>query len=492
MSDRRDLPPLYARAGYAPPAGSIPTMAVPILAKVRQAHLIGVGGAGMSGIARLLLARGIEVTGSDLKDGRGLDELRMAGARIHIGHDAAALGDPDVVVISSAIPERNPELVAARERGIPLLARAQALAALASGYRTVAIAGTHGKTTTTSMLAVILERCGVDPTFVIGGHLNESGSGARHGAGDVFVAEADESDGSFLLLSPDVGIVTNVEPDHLDFYSGGFEEIEAAFAAFVLGSKLAVVCGDDPGVRGVLARIERSGGTVGTTLTYGLQEGNDVLIAPGEHSAEGISGEVVARDGRRARLVLRRPGVHTLLNGAAAVLAATAVGVPLERAAEAVGTFTGVHRRFEHRGSARGATFIDDYAHHPTELVATLAAAQEADAGRIVAVFQPHRYSRTQQLWRSMGASLAGADVAVITDVYAAGEEPIPGVTGKLLVDSLAEHDRATRIVYLPHRADVAPFLASEVRAGDLVLTLGAGDVTMVTDEVLDRLEETG
>ena len=253
----------FASVAYVPPEGSIPTMTVPTLEGIGSAHLIGVGGAGMSGIAKLLLARGIAVTGSDLKEARGLQELREAGATIHVGHDATALGDPDVVVVSSAIPTSNPELAAARERGINVLMRAQALAALAGGRRTIAVAGTHGKTTTTSMLAVVLERCGLDPTFVIGGHLNESGSGAHHGSGDVFVAEADESDGSFLLLEPHVGIITNVEEDHLDFYAGGLGEIVAAFAAFAVRSRTVVACGDDPGVR---AAIQRAGIEA---LTYG-------------------------------------------------------------------------------------------------------------------------------------------------------------------------------------------------------------------------------
>lgn len=476
----------FAAVGYAPPEGSIPTMEVPLLDGIGRAHLIGIGGAGMSGIAKLLLARGIGVTGSDLKDTRGLEELRAAGATIHVGHDAAVLGEPDVVVVSSAIPRANPELVAASERGIPVLMRAQALAALAGGRRTIAVAGTHGKTTTTSMLAVILERCGFDPTFVIGGHLNESGSGAHHGAGDVLVAEADESDGSFLLLDPEVGIITNVEEDHLDFYAGGLQEIQRAFAAFALRSRFVVACGDDPGVR---AAIERAGIEA---LTYGLAEGNRARVVPGAHDADGIIGEMTLDGGDPVTLVLRRPGVHNLLNATAAVLAAALVGAPLLEAADAVATFTGVHRRFEHRGDARGAVFVDDYAHHPTELHATLAAAARADARRVIAVFQPHRYSRTANLWRELGESLAGADVVVVTDVYGAGEEPIPGVTGKLLVDALSACSPSTRIVYLPRRRDVAPFLCDEVRAGDLVLTLGAGDVTMVTDEVLERIEAAG
>jgi UDP-N-acetylmuramate--alanine ligase len=477
----------FARAGYHPPAGSIPTMPVPDLGSVSRAHLIGIGGAGMSGIARLLLARGVLVTGSDLKDVPGLATLRDAGARIHVGHDPDAVGEPDIVVISTAIPEHDPELRWARGRGIPVLMRAQALAGLAVGRRLLAVTGTHGKTTTTSMLSVICDRAGLDPSYVIGGDLNESGSGARPGGGSVFVAEADESDGSFLLLEPEVGIVTNVEPDHLDFYAGGREEIEAAFAAFAVRCRSLVACGDDPGVRAMLRRA----GPPREPITYGLDPSNAAVVRPGAHDGSAISG-TVSYGGDEVSLRVRRPGIHTLLDAAAAVIASTVAGVPFATAAEAVGAFSGVHRRFEHRGRGRGASFVDDYAHHPTELVATLRAAGEAGARRLIAVFQPHRYSRTKELWRDLGESLAAADVVVLTDVYGAGEDPIPGVTGKLLVDALSEASPRTRIVYLPHRADVAPFLSREVRAGDLVLTLGAGDVTTVADEVLDRLGETG
>ena len=466
---------------YVPREGTIPTLSVPSLQGLDRIHLIGIGGAGMSGIAHLLLARGVGVHGSDLKDSRMLAELRRAGAVVHAGHSPENLDSPDAVVISTAIPDRNPELAEARHRGIPVFVRIQALAALGEGKQTFGISGTHGKTTTTSMLAVILERTGRDPTYAIGGDLNEVGSGARHGDGPSFVAEADESDGSFLLLSPDVAVVTNIEADHLDFYRGGMPEILDAFAAFFTKSKEIIVCGDDAGAREALSKAGRQ------ATTYGLGAGNDVVLTPSDRGLGSSAGQVVIA-GVTHEMVLQVPGTHNLLNATAAVIAAGHAGVPPEEAVEALKAFAGVRRRFEYRGTARGAEFYDDYAHHPTEIRATLEAA--SGRGRVLAVFQPHRYSRTEALWRDLGEALGGSDVAVVTDVYAAGEEPIPGVTGKLLVDSLAESAPGKRLLYLPHRGDVVSFLTDEVRSGDLVLTLGAGDITNISEETLERIRE--
>jgi UDP-N-acetylmuramate--alanine ligase len=471
---------------YRPPAGSIPTLPVPDLAAVRRVHMIGIGGAGMSGIARLLLARGIAVSGSDLKGSTGLEDLGNLGAEVAVGHrtdQVAADGVPDAVVVSTAIPEHNPELEEARRLGIPVLARAQVLAALMSGSRGVAIAGTHGKTTTTSMTSVILERAGLDPTFVIGGDLNESGSNARHGGGAWFVAEADESDGSFLLLAPEVAVITNVEQDHVDFYRSR-EETLAAFERFARSAEVVVACADDDGVLEVLGRARRSG----DTHTYGLGPAADVRVSPRASSGRSVTGSIEI-DGHAVEVSLRVPGVHNLLNAAAAMLAAREAGVDPTAAAAALGSFGGVRRRFEFRGMGRGAEFFDDYAHHPTELRATLAAVPD-EYRRVVAVFQPHRYTRTEAMWCELGEALGEADVVVLTDVYGAGETPIPGVTGKLLVDSLTESAPGKRVVYLPKRADVAPFLSAEVRPGDLILTLGAGDITMVPDEALERILE--
>jgi UDP-N-acetylmuramate--alanine ligase len=473
-------------AGYTAPNGSIPTLQIPSLAGVQRVHMIGIGGAGMRNLAKLLLARGIAVSGSDLKDSKGLRELRAAGADVSVGHRREQLADPDAVVISSAIGERNPELVAARERGIPVWARAQLLAAAGEGRRVIAVAGTHGKTTTTSMLAMILERAGLDPTYVVGGDLNEIGSGARAGDGELFVAEADESDGSFLLPRAAIGIVTNIEVDHVDFYTGGMIEIEAAFASFMRRSESVVACGDDPGVRAAVARAGRE------VLTYGTGDDSDVHVVVESDGPGGARGTIAPAGEEPVAIRLTVDGSHMLLNAAAALAASGLAGVPAATAAEALAAFQGVRRRFELRGSARGADFYDDYGHVPTELRVTLGVARRLGPRRIVAVFQPHRYSRTQALWRELGASLTEADVVIVTDVYGASQDPIPGVTGKLVVDGIAEASRRPRIVYLPHRSAVARFLEEEVRSGDLVVTMGCGDVWMLGDEALERIREAG
>jgi UDP-N-acetylmuramate--alanine ligase len=434
----------------------------------------------MSGIARLLLARGVRVTGSDLKESRALEDLRRTGAEVFVGHQRAHVRRPDAVVASSAIPRNNVELEKAREAGIPVVSRAEVLAALMSGKRAVAVAGTHGKTTTTSMISVMLSRLGLEPTFVIGGDLNESGSGTGHGGGDIFVAEADESDGSFLLYEPEIAVITNVEEDHVDYYSSR-DAVETAFTQFAARAGNVVACWDDPGTRRAVASFPRR------LLRYGTTEEADLVIRD-EELRPGQVRATVEMGPDRVRLTVPIAGRHNLLNAAAALGVARLLGFSLDLAAEALGKFGGVRRRFEHRGMAAGATFVDDYAHHPSEVRATLQAAAVDDQRRVIAVFQPHRYTRTRAMWRALGESLVAADMVVLMDVYGAGETPIPGVTGKLLVDSLTEAAPGKRVVYLPHRFDVVPFLASEVREGDLVLTLGAGDITMVGDATLEEI----
>jgi UDP-N-acetylmuramate--alanine ligase len=472
---------------YVPPAGSIPTLGVPDIESIRSAHLVGIGGAGMSGLGWLLLALGVDVSGSDLKESPATTQLRAAGARIEIGHREKNIGEPDAVVVSTAIARDNPEIGEAVGRNIPVLARAQVLAALMREGRGVAIAGTHGKTTTTSMLARILERAGLDPTYIIGGDLNESGSNAHSGSGDLFLAEADESDGSFLLLDPDVAVITNVEADHLDFFASP-DEIEAAFVAFCGRAGTVVACADDPGSVSV---VESAG--VGP-IWYGEDARSNVRVSEVTASAEGtisrLRVEAAAGTVWEGELEVPVPGRVHAVNAAGAVAVAAHLGVPAEVAAEALRGFGGVQRRWERHGEARGAQFVDDYAHHPTEIAATLSAARDGGRDRIVVVFQPHRYSRTAAMWRSLGESLGGADLVIVTDVYGAGEDPVAGISGKLIVDGLVEAEPGKRVVYLPRRPDLAPFLAREVRRGDLVLTLGAGDITMVADETLALMGE--
>jgi UDP-N-acetylmuramate--alanine ligase len=463
---------------YTPRPGTIPTLDVPSLSGVRRIHMIGIGGAGMRNLARLLMARGIGITGTDLKDSKGLAELRDAGAEVSVGHAADAVREPDAVVISSAIREDNVELAEARRRGTPVWMRAQALAAAAAQLRTIAVTGTHGKTTTTAMVALVLERAGLDPTYVIGGDPNETGSGARAGGGELFVAEADESDGSFLLMSPAIGVVTNVDLDHVDFYRGGREEIEAAFTSFASRCEHVVVCADDaPAMRSVAAANVPS-------TTYGTSNRSTVRVEIVAVGPGGARADVLV-DGARHALVLAVDGAHNVLNAAAAVATAHLLGVEPSVAVEALGAYTGVHRRFERRGEARGAAFYDDYGHVPAELEVTLDVARRTRPDRLIAVFQPHRYSRTLALWPELGSSLVQADVVVVTDVFGAEQDPIPGVTGKLVVKGISASAPRKRVVYLPHRGEVVEFLQREVRPGDLVITMGCGDVWMLGDAAL-------
>jgi UDP-N-acetylmuramate--alanine ligase len=469
---------------WSPPVGSIPTLEVPSLAGRHRVHLIGVGGAGMRNLARLFAARGLEVSGSDIKDSSSLAELARLGVKTTVGHDPVALGSSDVVVISSAIRGDNPELRAASSRGIAVWRRQQALAALADGRRSIAVTGTHGKTTTTSLIATVLERAGLDPTYLIGGDLNESGSGARHGDGDVFVFEADESDGSHLLIEPWAGVVTSVDVDHLDFYQGGIDEIVRSFAEFMARAEYVVVRGDDENVR---RAIQLSGVS---PLTYGFDEMSDLWVTVTSLGPDGARGSVRLDDGRRLDLRLRIDGAHNLLNAAATIAVARLAGVEPERTAETLSSFGGVRRRFEFRGRTRGAEFYDDYGHNPAEMADAVEAARRRGPARVIALVQPHRYGRVQALWRELGASVADADLVVVTDVYGASQEPIPGVTGKLVVDGVQLAAPGRRTVYLPHRRDVVTFLDRELRAGDLVVTMGCGDVWMLADAALAEIQD--
>jgi UDP-N-acetylmuramate--alanine ligase len=468
---------------WAPPSGSIPTLPTPSLDGVRAIRLVGIGGAGMRNLARLLVDRRVEVSGSDLKDSASLRDLRKVGIRVDVGHDASLLGRPDAVVVSSAIRENNPEVGEALAQGIPVWKRQQALAALAIGRRVIAVSGTHGKTTTTSMIAAILVRAGLDPSYLIGGDLNETGSGARSGSGDVFVFEADESDGSFLLVPPWVGVITNIDLDHVDFFAGGLDEIERAFAEFAARSDRVVAFGDDPIVR---RAIDRAGTSV---VTYGFTPGCDVVVRVDALGPDGARGAARV-DGVDVPLALKVDGAHNLLNAAAALATAGLAGASTDVAVEALAAFEGVHRRFEHRGDAGGAAFFDDYGQTPTEMEVTVASARRRRPRRLIALVQPHRYWRVRALWRELGASVTGADVVVVTDVYGAAQDPIPGVTGKLVVDGVQLAAPGLRTIYLPHRADVVSFLGREVRDGDLVVTMGCGDVWMLGDAVRARVAE--
>jgi UDP-N-acetylmuramate--alanine ligase len=444
-------------------------------------HLIGVGGVGMSGIARILRRRGVTVSGSDAKASATLDELAGLGVTVQVGHRREHVGDAAVLVVSSAVRETNPELVAARESGLPVLHRSQALAALMHGRRAVAVAGTHGKTTTTSMVTVTLRACGLDPSFAIGGELTDSGLSAQEGTGDVFVAEADESDASFLRYRPMVAIITNVEADHLDHY-GTLEAVEAAFDAFcdrIVPGGVLVTCFDDPGAAAVAARVEeRRGGQI-SVVRYGFGDGADIRLTSADPRPPGGASAFLHRAGVDIPLALAVPGRHNLLNAAAAWATAVWLGVDPAAAAAGLSTFAGARRRFELKGTAGGIEVRDDYSHHPTEVRAALSAARAVvGSGRVIAVFQPHLFSRTRFFAAEFADALGLADVAVVLDVYGAREDPDPAVTGRLISDkvSLPSQD----VVFAPDAAAALEAVSSRAVPGDLVLTIGAGDVTLL------------
>jgi UDP-N-acetylmuramate--alanine ligase len=450
-------------------------------------HIVGIGGAGMSGIARILAARGVRVSGSDARESRRLVALRALGIEAQVGHAAEHVAGADAVLVSTAIRPDNPEVVAARAAGIPVVPRADALAAVMAGTRGVAVAGTHGKTTTTSMLTIALQHCGADPSYAIGSELNDSGANAHQGSGALFVVEADESDGSFLRLPAVAGIVTNVEPDHLDFW-GTFAAVEQGFLEFALGLQRAggflVACADDAGsVR--LAEQARAAGV--DVRTYGTDPRADHVLRDVRTSAGGVSCAVEHEGRPPVALRLSVHGEHNARNAAAALVTGIGLGFPAEDLAEGLALFTGTRRRFDFKGEVGGVRVYDDYAHHPTEIAATLRAAREVvGEGNLVVAFQAHHYYRTAMFVEEFGQALGLADHVVVLEVYAPGEEPIPGASGQ----SMASHVPLPpdRVVFEPSWSAVAGHLAARARRGDLVMTLGAGDIVLLGPEVLDLL----
>ena len=471
--------------------------------ELQRVHMVGIGGAGMSGIARILLDRGGLVSGSDAKESRGVHALRARGASIRIGHDASSLdllpGGPTAVITThAAIPKTNPELVEARRRGIPVVLRPAVLASLMDGRTTLMVTGTHGKTTTTSMLIVALQHCGRDPSFAVGGELGEAGTNAHHGSGDCFVAEADESDGSLLEYTPNVAVVTNIETDHLDFYGSADAYIEV-FDSFV--ERLApggalVVCIDDPGAAALAQRTAELGIRV---LRYGSADQRDEDLAAGllsweQHGTEAVAHIQLAGESHPRVMRLSVPGRHMALNALGALLAAIEIGATVDDVLDGLAGFEGVRRRFELVGtSGNGPTpnslvrVFDDYAHHPTEISATLAAVrtvlQESGDGRCIVVFQPHLYSRTKAFAAEFGRALDAADEVFVLDVYGAREQPLTGVSGA----SVAEHV-SVPVRYLPDFSAVAEEVAAIAGPGDVIVTMGAGDVTLLGPEIVTAL----
>ena len=452
-----------------------------------RVHFVGIGGAGLSGIARIMIARGIEVSGSDAKPSATLEALRALGADCFVGHATEQVHGADTVVVSTAVREDNPEVVEAARLGLRVLPRSAALESVMQGRRVIAVAGTHGKTTTTSMLTVALQHCGADPSFAIGGELNESGSNAHDGTGDLFVAEADESDGAFLVYSPYVALVTNVEADHLDNY-GTPEAYRAAFDTF-LGridpDGFLVVCVDDQGAADLAATARARGITV---VAVGESAEADVRAENVELVGSSSTFTVIDRGRRLGEVRLQIPGRHYVLDALAALASALRLGHPFADLARGLGAYSGTRRRMEFKGEVGGIRVFDSYAHHPKEIAGDLEAARSlAGAGRVVVAFQPHMVSRTRIFGAEMGVALGAADDVVVMDVYVAREDPEPGVTGALVADAVplpGEH-----VVFEPSWSATADHLVARARPGDVILTLGAGDVTLLGPAVIAQLQ---
>ena len=457
--------------------------------RIKQVHFIGIGGVGMSGIARVAFDQGMEVSGSDLKESRYTKQLKDAGITVHIGHapENIPAGNP-VVVVSTAILDNNPELIEARARGLEIWHRAQMLAHLGVGLDTLAVAGTHGKTTTSSMLASVLDAMGADPTFLIGGIVRAYGTNAHSGTGRYYVVEADESDKSFTYLSPAAVIITNVEADHLDHYRD-LGEIRAKFEQFMASvpeTGVIVACGDDEALVGLARETGRR------VVTYGFSEGCDARIVADEPHGIGSAFTLHLPDRTVESAIKQNPGRHNVSNGAAVLTLIWALGLDVEAAAEKLRGFAGVRRRFDLVGEVNGITVVDDYAHHPTEIAATIKAAADLGYKRVHVLFQPHRYSRvtlfTEVLHDEFGSAFDAADAVSFMDVYPAGEAPVPGVSGKTFLNVVLEHEGHPEAFYVPRRIEVVPHLVAHLEPGDLLITMGAGDVTAIGPQVIEAL----
>ena len=448
--------------------------------KARRLHFVGIGGTGMSGIAEVLANLGYPVSGSDLAASPATRRLKKLGATVELEHRPENVRDADVVVVSSAVREDNPEVVEARRLGIPVIPRAEMLAELMRMKDSVLVAGAHGKTSTTAMVAEVLQGAGMDPTVVIGGRLARIRSGAKLGGGNLMVAEADESDGSFLRMKPTIAVVTNIDREHLDHYSdlASIQDTFVRFLSRVPFYGAAVVCLDDPNVRAILPQVDRK------TMTYGLS--SEAEVSASEVELEGFGSSYVAmwRENRLGKIRLSVPGRHAVYNSLAAVAVALELEIPFHSIAAGLKRFRNPDRRFQRRGEAFGATVIDDYAHHPTEIMATLSAVREGFGARTVAVFQPHRHSRTRALLEEFGRAFVLADHVIVTEIYAAGEEPVPGLSGRSVVDALVRHGHPSA-EFEPDPTRIPARLAEWVRPGDLVLTLGAGDVWKVAEALV-------
>lgn len=456
-----------------------------MLKDMRKFHFVGIGGAGMSALARILVEKGYEVSGSDLHGSEIVEKLKELGAKIFPGQAGENVKGVDAIVVSTAIPEDNPEVVAARELGIKKLHRSDINAALLNAAKGIAVAGAHGKTTTTSMLGVALDHAGISPTIIIGGEVDYLGGNAKLGMGEYLVSEADESDGSFLKLRPHIAVVTNVENDHMDHY-GTMDNIRKAFQQFIENvdkeTGYAVLCFDNENIRNIARQTDRK------YISYAIDHPADYQAAAIETNGAGISFDVMHEGKNLGHVVLNIPGRHNVLDAMACIVTGLSIGLTVEQMAAGLACFHGAKRRFQTKARTHGVWIVDDYAHHPTEIATTLKAARQTKPVRLICAFQPHRYTRTQLLHKDFGNAFRDADLLILTDVYAAGEAPIDGVSGKLIMEEVLQQT-GQPVVYLPERRDVAPYLQSIAHEGDLIMTMGAGDIYRTGEELAALLK---
>lgn len=455
-----------------------------MLTGIKKVHFVGIGGAGMSALAKILVEKGYNVSGSDVKESVMTGILRDLGAKVFIGQRAENVQDTEAIVVSSAIRENNPEVVEAKRLGLKRLHRSDVNAFLINNSKGIAVAGAHGKTTTTSMLGVSLDYEGVSPSIIIGGEVDYLGSNAKLGKSDYLVSEADESDGTFLKYYPYIGIVTNVENDHMDHY-GTMENIIKAFTQFlnqIREDGWGVVCFDNENIRNIVKNVNRK------IVSYAIDHEADYVAANIKADASGISFDVIHKGENLGTVKLNVPGRHNVLNAMACVVTGITLGQSVAQMAEGLTMFNGAKRRFQTKGKAHGVWVVDDYAHHPTEIATTLKAARQTQPKRLVCAFQPHRYSRTQLLQKEYGSCFKDADLLVLTDVYSAGEDPIPGVDGELLVKEVAEQT-GQKTVYIKDKKEIAAYLKSIAQEGDLIMTMGAGDIVKCGEELVELLK---
>jgi UDP-N-acetylmuramate--alanine ligase len=453
--------------------------------RLKNLHFIGIGGIGMSGIAEVLLNQGFRITGSDMLDSDIIGHLRQLGAEISVGHDAKNVKNSEVVVYSSAVKADNIELIAARQQNIPAIPRSEMLSELMRMKYGIAIAGTHGKTTTTSMVAAVMTEADMDPTFIVGGRVKSLATNARLGSGEFLIAEADEFDRSFLKLAPAIAVITTLETEHLDTY-GTFDELRKAFVQFARGVPFygsVVLCLDEPSVAGLIPELQRS------VITYGLNENADVRAINPTFAQTESRFEVVVQGKKRGEIKLHQPGLHNVKNALAAIGVAEELNIDFQHCVNGLNKFRGVERRFEIKGESSGIMVIDDYAHHPTEIRATLRAARQGWNRRIVAVFQPHLFSRTRDFAEQFGESFRDADLLIITSIYGSREEPISGVTGELIVNK-AKNAGHQNVYYYPDKTSLADEVGKLIKTGDIVICLGAGDIWKISREIFSCLSE--